>query len=323
MPGAIYLIGRQQFEKNVTVIREVVDHATILLSNPAEGSETLLKQCQSLGIVDLVHQGRILLIGGGDMEAHWNCLQYDSFLPKLLDYDQNIQAMQSTDLIYQQLDKPYKFLFLNGVYRTHRRWLLDAWRHSGVLDQSLWTCLDRQLGTVQMLPPEYEYVDYVDQISVPTNSKFIKNHLFKNTWGEVYINPRAYVDTYFSVVTETVFDYPYSFRTEKIWKPIAIGQPFIAVANAGYYRDLHNLGFQTFGHVIDESFDKIEDNQLRLTRITDVVTELCQQDLASFLKECYTVCKYNQQHLAEMRLQVRREFPNRFAQFIRKHRFDE
>jgi hypothetical protein len=323
LPGAIYLIGRQQFEKNVTVIREVVDHATILLSNPAEGSETLLKQCQSLGIVDLVHQGRILLIGGGDMEAHWNCLQYDSFLPKLLDYDQNIQAMQSTDLIYQQLDKPYKFLFLNGVYRTHRRWLLDAWRHSGVLDQSLWTCLDRQLGTVQMLPPEYEYVDYVDQISVPTNSKFIKNHLFKNTWGEVYINPRAYVDTYFSVVTETVFDYPYSFRTEKIWKPIAIGQPFIAVANAGYYRDLHNLGFQTFGHVIDESFDKIEDNQLRLTRITDVVTELCQQDLASFLKECYTVCKYNQQHLAEMRLQVRREFPNRFAQFIRKHRFDE
>jgi len=322
LPGAIYLIGRRQFEKNVTIIRELVDRATIILSNPAEGSETLLKQCQRLGIDDLVHQGRILLIGGGDMDAQWNCLQYDSFLPKLLDYEQNIQATHSTELIYQTTDKPYKFLFLNGVYRTHRRWLLDAWRHSGLLNQALWTCLDTQLGPIQLLPTVYEYSDYADQISVPTGSKFVKNHLFKNTWGEVYINPRAYTDTYFSVVTETVFDYPYSFRTEKIWKPIVMGQPFIAVANAGYYRDLHNLGFQTFGHVIDESFDKIDHNQSRLARITDIVTDLCQQDLDSFLKECYTVCKYNQQHLAEMRLRVRQEFPDRFFQFLREHNIE-
>ena len=46
LPGAIYLIGRHQFEKHVTRIRELVDHATIILSNPAEGSETLVKQCQ-------------------------------------------------------------------------------------------------------------------------------------------------------------------------------------------------------------------------------------------------------------------------------------
>lgn len=319
VPGAIYLIGRKQFSNNVARIRESLDQINVVLSNPAEGSETLLKQCQSLGIEDLVHQGRILLIGGGDMETKWNCLQYDSFLPKLLDYEQNIQAIQSTELIYQTPDKPYKFLFLNGVYRTHRQWLLDAWRHNKILDQSLWTCLDRQLGPTQTLPPKYEYIDYVDQVNVPTDSKFIKNHLFKNTWGEIYINPLAYIDTYFSVVTETVFDYPYSFRTEKIWKPIGMGHPFIAVASAGYYRDLHNLGFRTFGNVIDESFDSIDDNQLRLTRITDIVTDLCQQDLATFLDECYTVCKYNQQRLAEMRMKVRQEFPDRFSQFINKH----
>ena len=121
------------------------------------------------------------------------------------------------------------------------------------------------------------------------------------------------------MVTETVFNYPYSFRTEKIWKPIAIGHPWIAVANQGYYRDLHNLGFQTFGHVIDESFDSIENNQDRLERIAQVIEDLCRQDLASFLKECYNVCKYNQQHLAEMRQQVRQEFPNRFEQFIQQH----
>ena len=121
------------------------------------------------------------------------------------------------------------------------------------------------------------------------------------------------------MVTETVFNYPYSFRTEKIWKPIAIGHPWIAVDNQGYYRDLHNLGFQTFGHVIDESFDSMENNQDRLERIAQVIEDLCRQDLASFLRECYNVCKYNQQHLAEMRQQVRQEFPNRFEQFIQQH----
>jgi hypothetical protein len=147
----------------------------------------------------------------------------------------------------------------------------------------------------------------------------VKNQLFNNTWGEIYLNAEPYIDTYFSLVTETVFNYPYSFRTEKIWKPIAMGHPWIAVANCGYYRDMHNLGFKTFGHVIDQSFDTIQDNQLRLQRIAQVVTDLCTQDLASFLKECYNVCKYNQQHLAEMRITVREELPARFTQFITNH----
>jgi hypothetical protein len=113
-----------------------------------------------------------------------------------------------------------------------------------------------------------------------------------------------------------VFDYPYSFRTEKIWKPIAIGHPFIAVANYGYYRDLHQLGFKTFGNLINESFDLISNNTDRLERIAQIVQDLCQQDLASFVKECYNVCKYNQQHLAEMSIKIRQEFPQRFAQYI-------
>jgi hypothetical protein len=175
---------------------------------------------------------------------------------------------------------------------------------------------------IKLLDPQYEFDFYQDRVNVPTTDTFVKNHLFNNTWGEIYLKAEPYIDTYFSVVTETVFEYPYSFRTEKIWKPIAMGHPWIAVANAGYYRDMRNLGFQTFNGIIDESFDLIDNNQQRIDRIATVVKDLCQQDLASFLKECYTVCKYNQQHLAEMRLRVRQEFPDRFFQFLQEHNFD-
>jgi hypothetical protein len=113
-----------------------------------------------------------------------------------------------------------------------------------------------------------------------------------------------------------VFDYPYSFRTEKIWKPVAMAHPWIAVANYGFYRDMHNLGFQTFGHVIDESFDQIDNDQDRLARIVTVVDDLCHNDLASFLSECYNVCKYNQQHLALLSPRIQNEFPDRFFKFL-------
>jgi hypothetical protein len=219
---------------------------------------------------------------------------------------------------------------------------LERFRLDGLLDQSLWTNLENRVGSpaevelwhqgqdlmltpteIKTLPEEYEVDRYRQQVNKTFDSKFIKQELFNQEWGEIYIEPAPYIDTYFSVVTETVFGYPYSFRTEKIWKPIAMAHPWIAVANAGYYRDIKNLGFQTFGHVVDESFDSIEDSQKRINRIAHVVQDLCKQDLAAFLKECYNVCKYNQQHLAEMRIQIRQEFPKRFFQFIADYRFDE
>jgi ABC-type transporter MlaC component len=93
----------------------------------------------------------------------------------------------------------------------------------------------------------------------------------------------------------------------------------VVVGNRGFYRDLHNLGFQTFGHLIDESFDLVENNQDRIQRVAQVVENLCKQDLASFLKECYTTCKYNQQHLAEIKDPIKQEFPDRFFKFLQKH----
>jgi hypothetical protein len=345
VPGAVYLIGRAQMNHNRELIRRLIESNTIrvLLSNPAEGSETLRYHCDHVHKCgDLARDHRMLLIGGGDMDPEWPCLQYESFLPKILDYKENQRATSQSSRIYETRNKPYKFLFLNGRSRPHRKYLLEKFRLDGLLDQSLWTNLENRVGSmgqlvlqhqgqdlmltpndIKTLPAKYEVERYRQQINKTFDSRFIKNDLFSQEWGEIYIEPAPYIDTYFSLVTETVFDYPYSFRTEKIWKPIAMAHPWIAVANAGYYRDIKNLGFQTFGHVLDESFDSIEDSQKRIERIAHVVQDLCQQDLAAFLKECYNVCKYNQQHLAKMRIQVRQEFPERFFQFIKKYQFDE
>jgi hypothetical protein len=346
VPGAIYLLGRAQFNFHKRRIRQLVESNTIrvILSNPAEGSQTLASHCEHIhACADLVKSGKILLIGGGDMDASWPYLLYDSFLPKVHDYEENTQAIAKSPEIYSNTNKPYKFLFLNGRTRTHRKYLLEKFRLSGLLDQSLWTWLDRTVGYsmdirlnhagkdligephgLKFLPTKYEYAAYRDRVDTTTASvNYTKYDLFDQQWGEIYLEAAPYIDTYFSLVTETVFDYPHSFRTEKIWKPVAMAHPWIAVANCGYYRDMHNLGFRTLGHLIDERFDQIENSQSRIERIAQVVEDLCCQDLDQFLAQAEEVCKYNQQHLVHMRGQVRQEFPDRFFKFLKQHRFYE
>jgi len=341
IPGAVYLLGRQHFVEQGPLIRRLAEegHARYIMSNPHEGSDTIKQQAKKYGVDDLIRARKLLLIGGGDMQSDWPCLRYDSFLPRIYDFEENVQAAQRSQEIFQKVHKPYLFLFLNGRGRAHRRYLIERLDDLGLLDRSLWTCLSSYLDVPsdkisliengvnrlaqpranKLLPREYEvdrYRAYQDNFAEQGR---IKLGIFNNEWGEIYLQPEPYIDTYFSLVTETVFDYPYSFRTEKIGKPLAQGHPFVITANRGYYRDLREQGFRTFDHLIDESFDDIDNDQDRLDRIIAVVQDLCGQDLPSFLAAAQEVCKYNQQHLYEFRDRERREFPERFFQFVEKH----
>jgi len=345
VPNAIYVIGRNQFNQNKSKIQDWVNTGVIkgfVLCNPAEGSEPMMWMYNR----DQVFHANALtpFISGGRLPDHVPHMLFEHFGTVVHDYDENLQAIEHYKQNYS-VDRPYKFLFFNGRPRPHRIYLLKQLQMNGLLDQALWTNLaDGAVYTtnfelmkngknimydpfpIHYLPPEYEVERYRNATTIiPTKwnaqgpmgpDLYAKQHLFGNDWGEIYIEPRAYEDTYFSLVTETVFEYPYSFRTEKIWKPVAMGHPWIVASNAGFYREMHNLGFQTFGHVIDESFDAIDNHQDRIERISQVVEDLCSQDLASFLNECYNVCKYNQQHLLECREQWRKEFPDRFQKFI-------
>lgn len=341
VPGAVYIIGREQFKLNADRIIELTDQQQIspVLCNPVEGSETILGQVSRMGILNHVRQGKILIVGGGDMEPEIKNLTIDLFLIKILQFKANLEAQNRTQEIFTKLEKPYKFLFLNGRSRPNRKYLLERFDQNGLLSQALWTNLDSSVAksrhisynvrdqdlmttprNIQLLPKQYEVARYQDRVDLPLpDDRFVKNHLFDNKWGDIYIGPDMYIDTYFSLVTETVFSYPYSFRTEKIWKPVAMGHPWIAVANMGYYRDMRNLGFQTFGHLIDETFDSIDNDQDRIERIAEVVEDLCQQDLCKFLAEAKSVCKYNQLFLASQHKKTIQAVAPRIFDFISQH----
>jgi hypothetical protein len=321
------------------LIRSLVNTVKIIFSNPSEGSETLIAQLHKLGIHDLVISKKIWVISGSKLPSAYPNLTYDLFLENLLGYNENKQAQQRTVEIFSKTSKPYTFLFLNGRLRPHRKYMLQRLRENKLLDTALWTCLQttsqiitttgitlmqdnidliQQPEQIKLLDPYYEIDLAQENLNSVADCGFVKPQLFGNKWGEAYIKPEQYIDTYFSLITETVCEYDNSFRTEKLWRSIIMGHPWITVANAGFYRDLKNIGFKTFDSLINEDFDQVEHTQSRLDRILTVVNDLVHSDLTAFVLAAEHICKYNQQQAVEYNQQHKNLFEHRLVSFLKE-----
>ncbi len=330
-PENIYIIGRVLLKENWQAITDwATEHpGRVVFSNPAEGSETILLQLQRLRITEHVRDGRIGLLTSGDMEAGWPYCRTDCYFSNIVEYTEN-RAEQLLGALNYKTHRPYEFLFLNGRLRPHRKWLIDGLRSQGLLTHALWTNLGStvemgftsvlkppQEEPIRLLPEQYEIERAQSRLSTVGNTGFVKHDLFNNTWGDAIVNHRCYTDTWFSIVTETIFDYPHTFFTEKIWKPIIMGHPFVVAANPGYLKDLRRAGFRTFNHIIDEHYDQIDCPRTRIERIIDTVRGISQHVGAANLWEASRdICKYNQQRLVEFNREQRQQLPHSLEHYL-------
>lgn len=329
-PRNFYIIGRVQLKENYLLIRDLAQEypGRIMFCNPAEGSQTILLQLTRLRITDMVRSGQLRMMTSGNLEPGYDVLSIDCYFTNIVEYLENLTAHEHSWRVRESA-KPFDFLFLNGRLRPHRKYMIDRMRDLGLLERALWTNLQNRVDlawtselktaeteTIRTLPAHYEIERAVPNLDQVQDYSFAKHFLFNNTWGDSIINPEAYVDTCFSVVTETIFDYPHSFRTEKIWKPMIMLHPFVVASNCGYYRDLHNAGFKTFGHLIDESFDNISNPQDRAERVIAVIADIVKNGSEDFLQASLDVCKYNYQHLREYNREQRANLPMVLEQYL-------
>jgi len=271
---------------------------------------------------DLIRQGLINfgIIGGGPGIDEVMCLNTHEMFHVTLDDPNRLRAMEATQQIYSKNNKPFKFLFLNGRASYHRINLWKKLEKNHTLASSLHSWLSVDIGEgpdgnwvnddqrmlqneipIVLLPQEYESpwcdvagIDKIYPDNWPRYRQF-RQQYWRNGWSAMHVVPAQYANTYFSVITETNgFKQP--FLTEKTYKSILSGHPFIIAGTAGYYRELHKLGFETFGKFIDESFDSEPDMDQRMTMIAKQVQRLCQSDLEQFLSQCEEICLYNKQH---------------------------
>jgi hypothetical protein len=99
-------------------------------------------------------------------------------------------------------------------------------------------------------------------------------------------------------VIETLFDVDGSaaaFLTEKTFKCLKHGHLFVIAGGPGSIATLRSLGYRTFDHAIDHSYDSIQDNTQRYRALRQEIVRLNGQDLHSVYQACVPDLIHNQQ----------------------------
>jgi len=107
-----------------------------------------------------------------------------------------------------------------------------------------------------------------------------------NVWGFNFEKKEPYLDSYIHITAETNFFERGLYLSEKTWKPMAQLQPFIMMGAANSLELIKSLGFKTFDGFIDESYDKIENNEERFKAILAEIERLSNIPLHE-LKDWY------------------------------------
>ena len=97
-------------------------------------------------------------------------------------------------------------------------------------------------------------------------------------------------------VTETVYTGRRLHLTEKSFKPIALGMPFVLSATAGSLAYLRGYGFKTFGDFWDESYDLETNDFVRAEKIAAVLKQLddlSPQQKQELFEDCWPVIEHN------------------------------
>jgi hypothetical protein len=104
---------------------------------------------------------------------------------------------------------------------------------------------------------------------------------------------QVFNDTYYSIIAETDHDNTLSFFSEKTAKPLIARRLFVAFTGYKFLHNLRQLGFQTFGAVIDESYDLEIDDIKRYTRAFEQVKYLCATDPEAVVQKIGPVLEHN------------------------------
>jgi hypothetical protein len=192
--------------------------------------------------------------------------------------------------------------------RTHKWWRATAMadlHRNNLLDNSYWS-----------YNTQININDHIEDNPIEIDTLEIRNYIvtFLNQgpyhcddMTDCQHNDHSIIETdhftnsYCNIVLETHFDADQSggaFLTEKTFKAIKHGQPFIIVGAPGSLATLRSLGYRTFDHAIDNSYDFELDNTQRWVRILEVIHGLKKQNLQKWFKKCLPDIEHNQKLFA-------------------------
>ena len=199
--------------------------------------------------------------------------------------------------------RPRRFTILNRTHKWWRATVMADLQRAGVLEHSLWSYnTEIDIGDDPADNPiEVDVLNLRDSLNhFMSQGPYTCDSLTQEQHNDHHLHvPEHYTQSYCNIVIETHFDVDQSggaFLTEKTFKPIKHGQPFIVVGAAGSLQALRDLGYRTFDHVIDNRYDAETDNTHRWQLILHTIQDIQAQDPDQWFTQCLDDIYHNQQH---------------------------
>jgi hypothetical protein len=109
-------------------------------------------------------------------------------------------------------------------------------------------------------------------------------------------DPGIYNQTHYTAIIETTIHNDFAMFSEKEAKPIVAKRPFIVFGACRQLAAFRSLGFKTFDGVVDESYDLIEDKEIRWHKALDSMLLLTEQDPKEVYAKLEDVLVHNKNH---------------------------
>ena len=217
--------------------------------------------------------------------------------------------------------RPFAFECLLGARREHRDFVMLSLQQSGLLHDNVVTYRDIFVGhwieqtpaRVASLFEQHLLYPYVSPHLDPAWE--VKSQMDNSVSG--LVPWEIYNRTWFSVVCETLSSGRVFLSAEKIAKCLQARRLFVVFAMQNFLQHYRDWGFETFGDVIDESYDSEYNDITRWQQAFQQVQSLCKQDLSLLLPKLKPRLDHNHHRLYQLQREIQHSMHELVAAYLK------
>ena len=186
-----------------------------------------------------------------------------------------------------------KFLCLNRRMVNEKYKIIDGLYDMGLLNDTRFTWVinytNKDLLNKELLNELKIDVDNFKPIQLEDDVMYggdliMEEYLFT-------INPKWYYKSKVNIIAETMLYPNLIHMTEKTWKAIYLGVPFVIYSPSKHYlKTLRDMGFKTFNSVINEDYDEMDGDH----KIKHIINSAVELSNVYNTQEVLDICKFNQ-----------------------------
>ena len=184
--------------------------------------------------------------------------------------------------------------------------------------QILFSCLKHKMDTPWLNPGPGVHLEYLENwLPVQEHVNFcawwdtnpipsLDHHWLNDQYDAEYNTNKDLLKFYdqfdIEIVAESYTRGLTFFPTEKTVRPIMMAKPILVYGPSDYLANLRNLGFETYGHLWDESYDKLEgvDRWKSMKQVIDSIICLTATEYLDLIHQTQITAIRNRDHLAKI-----------------------